>query len=212
MNNVIQQSKPIPASEPALYRNTDIYFDITKDKVNKYPYPTNRRDDKLQYCNQLPPPPRDQLLNVPYEGADCPFYPTNNKDTCYFIDNKYQGVPGIACNFSGGSDNANFVRGNQFADAYNKDKLISTPLKKVVQLPLEKENPLIIYDKSNFYPYKNEFIDYQGPSYPIFNSFTKSGMPTYHALEQFDNNMSDNNILITTFIIIILAFIFHRFR
>ncbi len=85
------------------------------------PYP-NSKYDKVQYCNQLPPAPRSQQLNVPYQGPECPFYNETpyTKDKCYLTTSNGQGVVGLVCNDAGGSDNSNFARGNQFGLAYKQ--------------------------------------------------------------------------------------------
>ena len=134
-----------------------------------YPMPikmTTRVNDELQYCNFLEPSPRDQRLNVPYQGdKDCPTFTAKpyNKDSCFLMDSKAQGVVGIVCNQAGGSDNANFVRGNQFGLDYplsqdlNKKKLEYT-VENPVQLPMELQNPMMLYDKHEFYPEYNFFL------------------------------------------------------
>jgi len=154
---------------------------------------TSRKDDNLQYCNFLEPSPRDQKLNVPYEGnKNCPTFTAQpyNKDSCYLLDSKAQGVAGIVCNQAGGSDNADFYRGNQFGVDYPFDfnqqmsnKKIEYTVENPVQLPMELQNPMIMYDKTNndFYPtpsfqlMKNkDFL-----TYPLQQKFTIDGYPTY---------------------------------
>lgn len=95
------------------------------------PYP-NIKYDKVQYCNQLPPAPRSQQLNVPYQGPECPYYDTTpfTKDKCYLTTNNGQGVVGLVCNDAGGSDNSNFARGNQFGLEYKQIPPQSKQFKK----------------------------------------------------------------------------------
>ena len=200
--------------------------------------PNSRINDDLQYCNFLEPSPRNQMLNVPYEGQkDCPKFKTQpyGKDSCFLMDNKAQGVVGIVCNQPGGSDNANFVRGNQFGVNYpidyteiDNNKKIEYTVEQPVQIPLEMENPMMIYDKNTFYPEpsfflrKNkDFLTYQLPQ-----NYTEYGLPTYTypyktmnpifedpnqigILESFSNNTKPNskNIFMIFFIFIILIFI-----
>ncbi len=85
------------------------------------PYP-NIKYDKVQYCNELPPAPRSQQLNVPYQGPECPFTNTlpYTKDACYLTTSNGQGVVGLVCNEAGGSDNSNYARGNQFGVNYKQ--------------------------------------------------------------------------------------------
>ena len=149
----------------------------------------NRKNDNLQYCNFLEPSPRDQRLNVPYEGnKDCPTFSTQpyNKDSCYLLDSKVQGVPGIVCNQSGGSDNADFYRGNQFGVDYPFDqnlekKKLEYTVEQPVQIPMELQNPTIVYDHNDFYPQPSfplrgnkDFI-----TYPLQQNYTENGLPTY---------------------------------
>jgi len=160
------------------------------------PYPMalsseSRTKDDLQYCNFLEPAPRDQRLNVPYQGQkDCPKFKTQpySKDSCYLMDSKAQGVVGIVCNQPGGSDNANFVRGNQFGVNYpddsdltkNKQK-IEYNVKEPVQIPMELQNPMVIYDKNTFYPEPSFFLRKNKDfiTYPLQQNYTEYGLPTY---------------------------------
>lgn len=153
--------------------------------------PSSKKNDNLQYCNFLEPSPRDQRLNVPYEGnKNCPTFTPQpyKKDSCYLMDSKAQGVVGIVCNQAGGSDNADFYRGNQFGVDmpydFNKrmeDKKLEYTVEQPVQIPLELENPMMYYDRNTFYPEpsfnlrKNkDFL-----TYPLPNNYTPDGKPTY---------------------------------
>jgi len=175
--------KPVPNVEyPINYGDAPYAMDIK-------PTPT-RRDDELQYCNFLEPSPRNQNLNVPYQGdKDCPTFTGQpySKDSCYLIDSKAQGVVGIACNQAGGSDNANFVRGNQFGVDYNQkeismeDRKLQYTVEQPVQTPLSMENPLLMYDNNSFYPYPSfslrggkDFL-----TYPLEQNFSPNGYPIY---------------------------------
>jgi hypothetical protein len=198
------------------------------------PYPMavrtdNRTKDDLQYCNFLEPAPRDQRLNVPYEGKkDCPTFKNQpySKDSCYLMDSKAQGVVGIVCNQPGGSDNANFVRGNQFGVSYPYDvkKKKEYTVEQPVQIPMELQNPMVIYDKNTFYPEPSFFIRKNKDfiTYPLQQDYTEFGLPTYTypyqtlnpifddpnqqgIIESFDNTHRDSNQFL--FIIIIIVFI-----
>jgi len=153
--------------------------------------PSSRKDDELQYCNFLSPSPRDQRLNVPYQGhKNCPSSKAQpyNKDSCYLVKSNQQGVVGIVCNEAGGSDNANFYRGNQFGVDYpfdfNKrmeEKKLEYTVERPVQSTLEMQNPMVMYDNSTFYP-ENNFALRQNKdylTYPLQNNYTKNGIPTY---------------------------------
>lgn len=200
--------------------------------------PLSRKDDDSQYCNFLAPSPRDQRLNVPYEGKkDCPKFTAQpySKDSCYLMDSKSQGVVGIVCNQAGGSDNANFERGNQFGVDYPfdfnqkmEDKKLEYTVEKPVQIPMELQNPMVIYDKSTFYPEENYFLrknkDYL--TYPLQQNYTEEGLPIYtypyktmnpifedttqdYIIEKFDNQTKNNSyFFVILLIIIFIIFIF----
>lgn len=177
----------------------------------------NRKNDELQYCNILDPAPRDPNENVPYLGKRCNLHPNYyNKNKCYFAST--QGVTGIVCDQPGDSNNSNYVRGNQFSVSYPFDvkNNINTP----VQKKLEEENPMMLYDSNNFYPYPTwKYGINKNPNfltYPLNNSFTKEGIPTYkfpykivNNITEGFNNMSFNHlnkfILIITLIIIFMV-------
>ena len=180
-------SSPTPSVEnPTNYGNAPYPIPLSSQESS-----TSRKDDDLQYCNFLEPSPRDQRLNVPYEGKkDCINFKTQpyGKYSCYLLDSKSQGVVGIVCNNAGGSDNANFYRGNQFGvdypfnlkDLVNK-KNLEYIVNKPVQIPLELENPMIIYDKNTFYPEPSFPIrkDSNFLTYPLQPNYTENGLPIY---------------------------------
>ena len=153
--------------------------------------PSSKKDDDLQYCNFLEPAPRDQRLNVPYEGnKNCPEFKTQpyNKDSCYLMNSQAQGVVGIVCNQAGGSDNANFYRGNQFGvdypfdfDQRMEDKKLEYTVERPVQIPMELQNPIVVNGDNTFYPEKMFFLqknkDYI--TYPLQQNYTDNGLPIY---------------------------------
>lgn len=167
------------------------------------PYP-NSKNDKMQYCNELPPAPRSQDLNMPYQGPYCPFYNKLpfEKDACYLATNEAQGVTGLVCNSAGGSDNANFARGNQFGVDYkwnqsdqfkkkNKTMYATQSPDESVQMKLKQENPLVVYDKNTFYPQPDWKVQ-QNKNYQTYmepTRFTPQGLPTYTYPYQVDNPM-----------------------
>lgn len=196
--------------------------------------PTSRKNDESQYCNTLGPSPRNQLLNVPYQGENCPKFKAQpfNKDSCYLMDNKRQGVVGVACNQAGGSDNSNFVRGNQFGldnewNMFNNIKKLDYTVEQPVQKPMILDNPSIVNDNTLFYPTTNFYLSKSQnyDTYPKPNNMTENGLPTYtypyktlnYSSSQIENYMNyDSNknglnlimiILIIFMIIIIMYFI-----
>ena len=155
-----------------------------------YPMPLkpnpNRKNDELQYCNYLEPSPRNQALNVPYEGnKNCPTFTNQpyNRDSCYLMDSKAQGVVGIVCNQSGGSDNADYYRGNQFGVdfPFEAGKKLEYTVEQPVQLPQQLENPSIVYDNNTFYTEPSFFQRKNKDffTYPLQQDYTEFGLPTY---------------------------------
>lgn len=158
-----------------------------------YPTAIPRTEDESQYCNFLSPAPRDPQTNVPYEGPNkfCPKFKAQpyEKDSCYLMDSKSQGVVGIVCNQSGGSDNADFVRGNQFGADYEYDfnerenrKKLEYTVERPVQVQMQLDNPLVMYDnKPNFFPFPDYEIwknkDYL--TYPRPDNYSQEGNPLY---------------------------------
>lgn len=209
------------------------------------PYPMavssdSRINDDLQYCNFLEPAPRDQRLNVPYQGQkNCPKFKTQpySKDSCYLMDSKAQGVVGIVCNQPGGSDNANFVRGNQFGVNYLDDsnlkknkQNIEYTVKEPVQIPMELQNPMVIYDKNTFYPTPSFFLRKNKDflTYPLQQNYTEYGLPTYTypyktlnpifddpnqqgIIESFENEHRSKTGKFLLLFIIVLIFVFMFF-
>ena len=207
----------------------------------KSPYPmpyqvSSRKNDESQYCNTLGPSPRNQLLNVPYEGENCPKFKAQpfNKDSCYLMDNKRQGVLGVVCNQSGESNNSNFVRGNQFGldyewDLFNNVKKLDYTVEQPVQKPMILDNPSIINDNTSFYPTSNYYLSRSQNynTYPKPNNMTENGLPTYtypyktlnYSSSQIENYMNyDSNknglnlviILLSIFIVIMIMYFIKR--
>lgn len=185
-----QSILPVPIQDnPAPASPEGIPYGKTKRPMPLKPYP-NSKYDKVQYCNQIPPAPRSQDLNVPYQGPECPF--TNplpyTKDACYLTSNEGQGVVGLVCNSAGGSDNSNFARGNQFGVNYEWNQ--SNQFKKTksvykenppVQTNMDEMKPMVIYDKNTFYPQPDWNLQ-KDPNYQTYmepSRFTPQGLPTY---------------------------------
>ena len=235
VDNNSQKILPVP------FQKSPVSSVANPNNYGNSPYPMHiksslKKDDDSQYCNFLEPSPRDQRLNVPYEGnKNCPNFKTYpyDKDSCYLMNSTAQGVVGIVCNQSGKSDNANFYRGNQFGMDYpvNYDKLkkMEYTVEQPIQIPLQLENPMIMYDKNTFYPDQSHFIkknkDYK--TYPLEQNYTEWGLPTYtypyktmnpifkdpnqiDSIEDFNNNYNKSNILLLIILLIVfLLFIFY---
>jgi hypothetical protein len=232
VGNNAQKMLPVP------YSNLPVPSVPNSNNYGNSPYPLpvkptpNRKNDELQYCNFLEPSPRNQSLNVPYEGnKNCPDFKSQpyNKDSCYLMDSKAQGVVGIVCNQAGGSDNANFYRGNQFGVDYpfnqnvEKKKLEYT-VEQPVQLPMELKNPSVVYDSSTFYPEENYFLrknkDYL--TYPLQQNYTEFGLPTYNYpyktlnplfnetnIESFTNNENNKKSLCVIIMFLLVIFLIY---
>ncbi len=184
-----QQIIPVPIPESGI-------SDVPKpsgDLVHAVykPYDHNRKNDNMQYCNFIPPAPRDPLVNVPYLGAGCP-YDNNAKKSpegCFLVQNKVQGTTGFVCKDAGGTKNANFVRGNQFGvdydmdvDGLSKSKKAEYTIENPVQLPIQMKNPIVKYDKSTFYPTYLQSYNSLG-TYPHASNYDgeniAKSLPTY---------------------------------
>jgi hypothetical protein len=175
------QQNPTPASPEG------VNYGHSTGPIPLQPYP-NAKYDQQQYCNQITPSPRSQDINVPYQGPECAF--SNplpyDKDACFLVSNEGQGVIGLQCNDSGGSDNANFVRGNTFGWDYknSQSKQFKKP-KRIIQMPvqqsLQEQNPQVVYDKNTFYPQPDWNLQ-KDPSFETYmepSRFTPNGLPTY---------------------------------
>lgn len=191
VKNNSQNILPVPYSKPPVPSTpTPNNYGSSPYAMDVKPIP-NRKNDELQYCNFLQPSPRDQRLNVPYEGnKDCPNFigQPYNKDSCYLLDSKAQGTVGIVCNQAGGSDNADFYRGNQFGVDYplnqnlNDHKKLEYTVEQPVQMSMEMQNPLMVYDHNTFYPEPTFPLrgtkDYI--TYLMIQNYTQNGLPTYN--------------------------------
>jgi len=160
--------------------------------------PDHKNEHNVGYCNILPPAPRSQLVSYPPRSTMCPKINPKGytKDSCYLVNNVDQGVVGLVCNNAGGSDNSNFVRGNEFSndfywvgtkhkeDEYNLGSTRANEyvVERPVQVPLEKSNPTMIYAPSNFYPMKARDGRKKYPwyrTYPQFKNYAANGLPIY---------------------------------
>ena len=102
------------------------------------------------------------------------------------MNNKRQGVIGLMCNESGGSNNSNFVRGNEFGlmnkwDMLNEMKKDEYTVEMPVQRPMFYGNQTLVNDKSQFYPTTNYYLSKSKnyKTYPKPNTFTEKGYPKY---------------------------------
>ena len=133
-------------------------------------------DFKRKISHTLLAPPREQMedpgnnikpksyfLNTPYDIK-----------TCTYNYHPKQKVKGLVCNYT---ENANFVRGNQFSNDFKN--LYDSEKYTVEQPVLEPSNPLMV-SSSPFYPYPGfEYkINPYYKTYPYSNDYLGT-MPTY---------------------------------
>lgn len=198
VNQGTQQIMPVPIPESGISNvpvpNGDLIHAVYK------PYDHNRKNDNMQYCNFIPPTPRDPLVNVPYLGKGCPYDndAKNKPEGCFLVNNKANNTIGFVCKDAGGTKNANFVRGNQFGvdmdvDSLSKSKKAEYTIENPVQLPIQignitrsfkdqMRNPIVKYDKSTFYPTYLQSYNSLG-TYPHASNYDNEniakGLPTY---------------------------------
>lgn len=187
-----QQIMPVPIPESGI---SDVpQGKSSGDSIHAVYKPSehNHKNDNMQYCNFIPPSPRDPLVNVPnvpYLGAGCPYDANarNSPEGCYLVQNTNK--VGFVCKDAGGTKNANFVRGNQFGldtdmdvDGLSKSKKAEYTIENPVQLPIQMRNPIVKYDKSTFYPTYLQSYNSLG-EYPhaanYDNENIAKGLPTY---------------------------------
>ncbi len=204
VNQGTQQIMPVPIPESGISDVPKPHGDLLR-AVYK-PYDHNRKNDNMQYCNFIPPAPRDPLVNVPYLGKGCPYDTDakNKPEGCFLVKNKVQNTVGFVCKDAGGSKNSNFVRGNQFGvdydmdvDGLSKSKKTEYTIENPVQLPIQignitrsfedqMRNPIVKYDKSTFYPTYLQSYNSLG-EYPHASNYDTretggniaKGIPTY---------------------------------
>lgn len=237
VGNNAQNILPVPYFEKPV-PNVESPHDFGKAPYGLAPpsYPTSksRLSDDIQYCNFLSPAPRDPQMNVPNEGNKyCPSSKPQPyfKDSCYLKDSKSQGTVGIVCNQAGGSDNANFARGNQFGVDYSNQfsqmenrKKWEYTVERPTQIPMQLENPLVVYDnKPDFFP--APYTEYRKGkdflTYPLQNNYTEGGDPTYvfpyktlnspfdniNFIEKFENEYKEDQVKNGSNFFILLIFV-----
>ena len=178
-------------------------------------------EDDNRYCNTLPPAPRSQLINYPIKKnkyGDCPYNPEAfQKDSCYLLDSKSQGVYGYFCDSAGGSKNADFTRGNVFG--LNGESLMKMKEKEyTVEIPevMKTNSPVIVFN-SPFYPDPG-FLDKYNTDYKTYPETDKyiNGKPTIeypyqslNSIETFVGNMeTKHNVKYLILFIIIIAVLY----
>lgn len=191
VNQHSQQILPVSFPEPGIPMVPDPYGTGSKHSVYQSPA-HNKKNDILQYCNFLPPSPRDPLIDVPYLGEGC-VYDSQSKqqpEGCFLVKNKVQNTIGFVCKDAGGSKDS-VARGNQFGwsydldvDGLSKSKKAEYSIETPVQIPIQMRNPLVKYDKSTtFYPTYLKSDDVDGKSegvqkYSMVQNY-QDGQPTY---------------------------------
>jgi hypothetical protein len=207
----IQQIMPVPIPESGI--SSVPQGKSSNDSIHAIYKPSehNRKNDNMQYCNFIPPSPRDPLVNVPnapYLGAGCPYDANsrNQPEGCYLVENKTQGTVGFVCKDAGGTKNADFVRGNQFGldtdmdvDGLSKSKKAEYTIENPVQLPIQLKNPIVKYDKSTFYPTYLQSYNSLG-EYPhaanYDNTNIAKGLPTYvYPYKVINPRDSENDVI-----------------
>lgn len=192
VNQHSQAILPVAFAEPGMpFGAPDPYGTGSKHSVYQSPA-HNKKNDILQYCNFLPPSPRDPLVNVPYLGEGC-HYDAQSKQApegCFLVKNKVQNTIGFVCKDAGGSKD-DVARGNQFGwsydldvDGLSKSKKAEYSIETPVQTPIQMRNPIVQYDKSTtFYPTYLKSDDVDGKSagaqnYSMVQNY-QDGQPTY---------------------------------
>lgn len=162
--------------------------------LNKSIAPNHINENHIDYCNILPPAPRNQLNNYPQKKpCDKLNAIPYTKNSCYLVNNKAQGVVGLVCNNAGGSNNSNFERGNRFGQDYvwiNEYELKKKKEYTVEQPEPSYDYPTIIRSSTNFYPIPS-FPNRSYPwyrTYPRFKKYTAEGLPIYTYPYKIINN------------------------
>ena len=91
------------------------------------------------------------MVNPPYTKKPCKKYNLNGlpENNCYIVVNTAQGLPALYC---GTGSNANYVRGNQFTNAYDYYGLHKGAQYQVEQ-PKVVQNQIKIQATDHYYPY-----------------------------------------------------------
>jgi hypothetical protein len=198
VNQHSQAILPVAFAEPGMpFGAPDPYGTGSKHSIYQSPA-HNKKNDILQYCNFLPPSPRDPLVDVPYLGEGCPYDAQSKQkpEGCFLVKNKVQNTIGFVCKDAGGSKD-DLARGNQFGwsydmdvDGLSKSKKAEYSIETPVQIPIQMRNPLVKYDKSTtFYPtyLQSDNVDgksagapspYKGGVISMVQNY-QDGQPTY---------------------------------
>lgn len=207
------------------------------EKPNYYgksPYPmayqvSSRKNDQSQYENILDPSPRNQLVNIPNNSCKKSNLQPFRKDSCYLMDNKNQGVIGLMCDESGGSNNSNFVRGNEFGlmnrwDMLNEIKKDEYTVEIPVQRPMFLNDNTIVNNRTQFYPTTNYYLSKSKnyKTYPKSSTLTEKGYPKYvypyktlnniENFMDFESNKNMMNLIIILLTIIVLIIIIYMIK
>lgn len=135
-----------PVSTPGVVDAPHAPYGYAPDQFNNAaaPPPTYK-DDSNDHCNILPPAPRSQIYPPKCGSLKPKFEP----GSLYLTYSPEQGTAGFT---QGAPDNANFVRGNEFADNYNQKQFANAHLhsKEINVGKVLQSNPLYVAD-SPFY-------------------------------------------------------------
>lgn len=135
-----------PVSTPGVVDAPNAPYGYAPDQFNNAaaPPPTYK-DDSNDHCNILPPAPRSQI----YPPKCGNLKPKFKSGSLYLTYSPEQGTAGFT---QGAPNNANWVRGNEFADNYNQKKFANAHLhsKEINVGKILQSNPLYVAN-SPFY-------------------------------------------------------------
>jgi hypothetical protein len=120
---------------------------------------------------------------------------------------------------------------DHFMNKLKKNKQnIEYTVKEPVQIPMELQNPMVIYDKNTFYPEPSFFLRKNKDfiTYPLQQNYTEFGLPTYTypyktlnpifddpnqqgIIESFENENRSKTGKFLLLLIIVLIFVFMFF-
>ena len=185
MDNILSTIFPLPQQNLpiSIKKNTvpTVAQDYNlNDNLSNAIAPKNFKAYKSDNELTLPPSPKDSIhYNPTCVHSKNKSNPKRlfKRNKCYMLYAPSQNMWGPVCGDSG--YNANWTRGNTFANDYNFYKVFRRPTYKIDGAQYIKKNPVIVADNKYFpYPdYYNRFRP-EFKSYPYFNLY-KNGQPIY---------------------------------
>jgi len=235
---VAVHEKPINSPPTGTVVSQFAYTDsLSLDNHSIAPEPSTTKSEFNTYdCSWLKPAPRDPNKDIS-ENLYCKKVKSIKevkdyglKNPCYKIYDAQQKVNSWVCLNQGGTNNANFARGNTFGNSYSiyspkdlKQYSAEYPMIMETGTPGVVNKNQILFTNPDVYPYPNFNLrnDPQYRTYPYFNNYTPNGLPFYQFpervvnLEGFSNNVESDydkeirkNELTISVVIYILLFIF----